>query len=412
MFLRPTPAATDPALPGSTRRQQISVRPAAREGARLPASTSRRSERPAPAGPGRSERAPMARPEPRPSPARPRPAMVVSPVSLTPEELRPGAPPKMPTLLGLGGVDGALERGAEGGPDEPAVPLVRARAAKAKSPALAALPGDGQHPGDVGPSVRLLADFALKLSLGPLSELWLPEVRRAAVALLLAAKQRHHAALAGVCIRLLELLPSELSGADAASPGPLEGNARERILHQVSRFSGLLPEWPAAAQDLAQEARRREGRIVRELLAAVDGLRRDQRARVEEHLRLDALEVMGVEALAAELSAPIERASELSRLLGARRRERSRRAPDLDNTAALRKAVDQLEQRALEFDSCDPEQKEVQRALRQKRREAMTHVQLLLAECGELEQLDLLVPLSTGERIERLRSWLDSERPS
>jgi hypothetical protein len=512
MYLRPTPATVDPAVPGSTRRQQISVRVSLKETTRITAPPAKRSavdpatpRRERPSEPGASS-------SPRPPGTRPKTAMVVSPVSLTPEELQlPLGRQKMPTLLGLGAAlraphsFGPASSDSSEGPgamlsDPPSAPSSEAQPAASSAVVSSEVlssdarasggtgpdpevddsieleasdldtsevdltgssltdqhvtepsdpnatngeagedsvrarrdsgietrgqwsspeePADVAVPDDLTPMAQLLADFALKLSLGPVSLAWVPEVRRSAEALLATGKQRHETALAAVSARLLELLPAAPREAEGELPfhdvathaeqAPLDGSAREGILHEVSRLAGLLPEWPAAAQDLAEEARRREARVLRELLSSVDGLKRDQRARLEEQSRLEELADMSSEALAEEFVAPIERAEEIGQLLAGYRRERRTRAPDLGNLLGLRLAIGELERRNDEFEDCDPEQKETQRVVRGNRRQAMTAVQLLLAERGELDQLDQLEPLSFGERVERLRQWLDA----
>ncbi|HTV19642.1 MAG TPA: hypothetical protein VMG12_13250, partial [Polyangiaceae bacterium] len=592
---------------------------------------------------------PLAASSPRPPASRPRTVMVVSPVSLTQEEVQPGARPKMPTLLGLGAAMDAppahsnglahqqrAQAGAEparqsdpvatksgvfpppksapaasdGGVSTattPRSPSRRAKAAAARSdrhdagswlatpaaPASAtpsspshAIPGlsvsghvtserrgfdalalqvDVDAPRDIVASVELLADFSLKLSLGPVSRQWVPDVRRSVEALLLTGKHRNETALVALSTRLLEVLPSsaapvepngtqtssaptksasedgrapdaaeaspatalpeanaspevgaspdasassaETSATEAStpdeptpaepnpaepqavagdvsapisspeagaaadahvteagstpaasalptdaaldesateppatadaiatdvvpvaalspvpvaalSPAPeaaaaappsvaLDGALRERILHEVSRLAGVLPEWPAPAQDLAEEARRRETQVMRQLLEQVDGLRRDQRARLEEQMRLEDLANMSPMAIAEEFDAPLERASELQRVLDAYRQERQTRAPDVGNAAGLCLALDALERQCSEFDDCDQEQKEAVRVLRAKRRQALSAVNLLLAERGELEWLEQLEPLAIGERVERLKQWLE-----
>jgi hypothetical protein len=523
MYLRPTPTVLDPALPGSTRRQQISVRSNGKETAgtmRGAGATSKRplserslserslserssersgierpgSERPIswrpispPEKPVRREPAsepgssPSSRPPP---PSRPRPAMVVSPVSLTPEELQEqcSSRPKMPTLVGLGTAVGtpplpevapkrAAQRSRGGvahaaGPESPTndpgaasslseedvlddwsvaegAPVSASGTTDAApldtviGDAIDALP-----PEDITPFVLALADFAIELSLGPLSRLWLPEVRRSAEALRLTAKHRGEAALRGVSERLLELLrvepavPStELEQVDsvaselaASEPGaserdvpetassetePFDGRRREQILHEVTRLAGLLAEWPAHAQDLTEEARRREMRIVRELLANFDGVKRDHRARAEEQMSLEQLAGMSAEALAEEFELSSERGDDLRLALEAYREQRRKRAPDPGHEGHSRRAVEELEASTLAFDTCDPEQKSEQRLRRDERRQAMARVNLLLAERGELEWLDALDALAFAERIERLKQWLESgERPT
>jgi hypothetical protein len=420
--------------------------------------------------------------------------MVVSPVSLTQEEVQPGARPKQPTLLGLGA---AMDKppphsdGAELGPSRPpgaadveerlaSGPSARSSGRRAKSarparssPAAAGHPTDTNYsaaadgvpaeptgfdalalhadvgtPGDIVSSVRLLADFALKLSLGPISRRWVPDVRRSVDALLQTGKHRNETALVALAARLLEVLSKPVREADAAvaaeaaavaEPGAvsnahldcesstaataaassggadagegtsLDGGLREHILHELSRLAGVLPEWPAPAQDLAEEARRRETRVLRELLAQVDGLRRDQRARLEEQMRLEDLSAMSPDAIADEFDAPLERAGELRQVLDAYRQERQTRAPDVGNTVGLGHALAELEQRCQAFDACDPEQKDSLRVLRAQRRQALSAVHLLLAERGELDWLEQLEPLAIGERVDRLKQWLDAD---
>ena len=48
------------------------------------------------------------------------------------------------------------------------------------------------------------------------------------------------------------------------------------------------------------------------------------------------------------------------------------------------------------------------RLSRQRRREAMMRINLLLVDRGELELVDRIEPCGASERIERLRDWLDS----
>jgi hypothetical protein len=404
--------------------------------------------------------------------------MVVSPVSLTPEELQEqsSSRPKMPTLVGLGTAVGtpplpevapvgevstrragnrAKSVGAHAAAPEPPArdPLAAsslseddvlddwsvaegalADAGGGRPDAATSEAVDGPPPEDITPFVLALANFALELSLGPLSRAWLPEVQRSAEALRLTANHRGEPALCGISERLLELLrvepalPStepagsviaseptsaEPTSAEPVVAEPFDGHRREQILHEVARLAGLLAEWPAHAQDLAEEARRRETRIVRELLANFDGIKRDHRARAEEMMRLEELAGMSAETLAEEFELPRERADELRLSLEAYRERQRGRAPEPGHEGRGKRALQELQASMLAFDSCDPEQKSEQRVLRDERRQAMTRVNLLLAERGELEWLDVLESLSFAERIERLEQWLESgERPT
>lgn len=458
--------------------------------------------------------------------------MVVSPVSLTTEEVQlpPGARQKQPTLLGLGAALGvpALSEYEDVDP-EPDELADGAAATRGSGSSAATPPASGQvppDPEDVGAAAQRLADFALKLSIGPVSRLWLPDVRSAVQVLHAIGKERKEPTLALVSSRLIELIASapapgtppsaaasgiepaavdpavgvepavgvdpaavdpaavvepavvepeasagssngssrseaspagsapiepreaaSHAGTDAALPGAsaalgatpsavsenpdapaltgsrlqvqiadvsgaevgsLEGELRERLLHEVARLAGLVPEWPPATQDLAEETRRRETRLVRELLESIDGLRRDHRARVAEQMRLEELAALEPAALAEEFETPIERAAELSQVIGGYRQRRRSSAPDVGNLRGIERALAELERAQEHFEASDPERKDTQRLARAVRRRAMTALWLELAERGELEQLELLEPLSVTERVERLRQWLEA----
>jgi len=452
--------------------------------------------------------------------------MVVSPVSLTPEEveLPPGARQKMPTLLGLGAalgvpalseyedvdpeldeLDGTADIAAALAADRAPVPSSRSSAlalgstgleSTASASSAGAVPEvDAPDAAEVDAAVRRLADFALKLSIGPLSRQWLPEVRIAVQVLQAVGKQRKEPTLSLVSGRLngligsasviaasvdgalstaerpIAALPSGTPALEAAAPEieppapepvsgeplppsprsletsaesgealpaeslqtpeeprggalvvasdvpsddawsaePLRGATREQMLYELTRLAGLLPEWPSVAQDLAEETRRRETRLVRALLESVDGLRRDHRARVAEQVRFEELAALAPEMLAEEFETPVERAAELSQVLAGYRVQRQSGAPDVGNVHGLERALAELERAQERFEDCDPERKDVQRAARAERRRAATGLCLELAERGELEQLDLLEPLSVAERIERMQQWLATE---
>ncbi len=117
---------------------------------------------------------------------------------------------------------------------------------------------------------------------------------------------------------------------------------------------------------------------------------------------------MSSEAIAEEFDAPLERAGEVRRLLDSYRLERQTRAPDVGNAIGLGVALDELERLCQGFDDCDPERKDALRVLRAERRRALSAVNLLLAERGELDWLEQLEPLAIGERVERLKQWLHS----
>jgi hypothetical protein len=177
----------------------------------------------------------------------------------------------------------------------------------------------------------------------------------------------------------------------------------------LSELPALLPEWPEPVRNLARETRRREQALVRELLAVVDGLNPERRARLTRQMRLEQLISATPETLARAFEAPLERARELSRTLSSYRMERQTQPPDIGNWTGLAHALDELSRTASEFDDCDEEERKEQRLARQRRRQASARVDLLLAERGELDLLETLEPCCVSERIERLRTWLASE---
>jgi hypothetical protein len=298
MYLRPTPMRIDPSVPGSTRRPQIALRPTTGKESAIgrgphPQTTSNPASAPAQAS-YRALEPPSPEVRSTKTPAtgiHPKPAMVVSPVSLTAEELElaAGSRPKMQTLLGLG----------------------------------------------MGFGVEVPADYA----------------------------------------------------------GPNEA----------------FPTAHARSRPMATAANER--RIMRELFAALDGLLPAQRRRLEREMTLEKLALATPEELSRELETPIERARALSELVVSYFRERQTRAAT-DSLQSLSGALDELEQRSRELDEHDEDQDAEQRLARVRRRAALTRVNLLLAERGELDLLEVLEPCAIAERVERLREWLSSDARS
>jgi hypothetical protein len=295
---------------------------------------------------------------------------VVSPVSLTEEELQlqDGARPKALTLTGLGAVRAAP------------VPL------------------GVRRPDGLEGAVKLLADFALKLALGSVSGLWMPDVRQATATLEAAARRREQAALTAALSRLQGSL--EVSAPDGA--------ARITILEALHALPELVAEWPESAADLTRATRVRGQRILHELFSILDGLPSELRTRLERQMTLEELSGCSPEALANALDTPLERAQELGEIVAAYTLERQAEPPDTGNLRGLARALDELIQRCREFDERDGEPGNRLRLARQRRREALMRINLLLIERGELELVDNLEPCEASERIERLRDWLDS----
>ena len=151
-----------------------------------------------------------------------------------------------------------------------------------------------------------------------------------------------------------------------------------------------------------------ERRIIRELFAALDGLLPAPRRRLEREMTLETLARATPDVLSRELVAPIERAQALSELVASYVRERQTRAAT-DSLESLSHALSELEQRSRELDEHDEDQDAEQRLARVRRRTALTRVNLLLAERGELDLLDVLEPCAIAERVERLREWMSSD---
>jgi hypothetical protein len=196
--------------------------------------------------------------------------------------------------------------------------------------------------------------------------------------------------------------------------------SREQVSQLITELARSLPGWPAWASDVASEARRRERRILHELLLARDGLQAPTRERLEQEMSLERLRLAVPEELAAAFDFSVERARQLSEDVRAYASERQARLPDVSGfvarksggsrvlpgrSSALWEAIADLEQHAQAFVDCDEDQRSELRVARARRRDALRRVNLLLAENGEFELLEKLVPCAVTERILRLRSW-------
>jgi hypothetical protein len=268
--------------------------------------------------------------------------------------------------------------------------------------------------GDLDASLHLLAEFAVRVAIGPLAPAWIPEVQRAA----------------GLLRSAPPVSQDPTSLALLSSLGSLvEIGSREQVLQSTSELPRSLLEWPAWASDLASEAQRRERRILHELLLARDGLKARERERLEQEMSLERLRVAGPEELAAAFDISVDRARQLTEDVAAYASEREARPPEVSSSAprqsgasraspgpssAVWGAVADLEQHSRAFADCDEDQRSDLRLARARRRNALSRVNLLLAENGEIELLEMLVPCAVTERIRRLRSWfgVDTEGAS
>lgn len=321
--------------------------------------------------------------------ARVRSPLIVSATSLTVEELlAPTGRAPLPTLNGGFAPDGspapnhsAWARTGLG----PALTASFPSSADASADAEAEPVWDG-----VSGAIELLVDLGFRLALGPISEEWLQAGARAAHTLELSARRGWE--------------PHLLASFEALAKLLAEG-ARSRALPIVWRLSDSVPDWPAPARNLRETARRRERRLMSEILLGVDGLRERARSSFVREKTLAQLVAATPEQLAEDLATPVERAREIVRLVASYEAERRSRPVDLGHRTALRYALLALEQRQLEFEACD----EDPHAARQLRRQALARVNLVLAERGDLELLDELEPLAVAERLERLRPLIGSD---
>jgi hypothetical protein len=317
-------------------------------------------------------------------PARVRSPLIVSATSLTVDELlAPTGRAPLPTLNGGfilpdGSTAHSASTRARTGLGPPAVPPVAPFAEIARE-----IVSDA-----VRDAIELLVDLGFRLALGPISEDWLQAGARAAHTLELAARRGWEPHL----LASFEVLAKLLA----------EG-ARSRALPVVWRLSDSVPDWPPAARNLRETARRRERRLLSEILSGVDGLRERARTGFIREQTLAHLVAATPEQLAEQLLTPVERARELAQLVSAYEAERRSRPIDLGHRLALQHAALALEQRQRDFEACDEDPHEA----RQLRRQALLRLNLVLAERGDLELLDELEPLAVSERVERLRLLLD-----
>lgn len=431
--LRSSPAHVEPTVAAGVRRASAGV---AAPTVRLPdldvAALARAGRAPGSERsiPRRSDVAPRSTPTPRPppfDPSQPRSVVVVTPNSLTPEQLAvPPSGRRMPTLLGLGAAldasrEAAVEhmrraaerkakaKAAREGASEPqgagdaadAVTPSSAADVAARESSAATLDGGAAEPvatSDARGAVpsrderiaaaELLADYTFRLSFGPVTAAWTAAAREATATLLCAASAEQQSSLATQLERLLPVI---------------ERGSRERVLSIAWRLGPAVPDWPVTARDVRDSARRREQRIVTELCSAFDGLRLSARTRLVQTRTLEQLVELAPEGLAEELGCPIERAVELRQHCDRYAAERRARGLDVGHRAAIANALSELERACLDFEALDEEQTEERRAVRQRRRDAQTRVNLLLAERGELELLDALEPLTYARRAELLR---------
>jgi hypothetical protein len=248
--------------------------------------------------------------------------------------------------------------------------------------------------------LKLLADFAVQLALGPVSGLWLMEAKPAVAVLKSAAAERELKDL----VAALERLEPALATAPSRR---IEGDARQDLLGKLQ----LLERWLPTAKDLATEKNGRERLILDQLIAQISGLHPSSRRRLEDrgYASLDRLRKTSAEVLVQELELSHQHAEGLLAAFHSYYDERGERPPVAGRglERCVNDALTALERSAVEFEqACDGDDSERKRLARKQRAHAIASVNLLLAELGENELLDQMVRCSVQERVERLRQWL------
>lgn len=247
--------------------------------------------------------------------------------------------------------------------------------------------------------LKLLADFVVQLSLGPVSGLWLMEVKPAIAVLRSAAAGQ---GLGELSSALEQLEPIVL----AAPAQRIDGESRSRLLAKLEPLERWLP-----TKDLATEKSGRERLILDQLIAQISGLHPSSRRRLEDRgfASLERLRAASAELLVQEIDLSPQHAEGLLAAFQSYYEERAERPPALGRglERCMSDALGALERSAVEFDlACDTGDSERKRNARRQRAHAIAHTNLLLAELGESELIDQMVRCSVQERVERLRQWL------
>jgi hypothetical protein len=250
--------------------------------------------------------------------------------------------------------------------------------------------------------LKLLADFAVQLSLGPVSGLWLMEAKPAVAVLKSAAAELAQKDIVAAIERLEPALAT-------APSRRIEGEARKELLDKLRELEPWLP----TAKDIASEKTGRERLILDQLIAQISGLHPSSRRRLEDrgYASLDRLRATSPDVLVQELDLSQQHAEGLLAAFNSYYDERIERPPVLGRglERCMSDAVTALERSAHEFaQACDGDDSERKRMARKQRAQAIANLNLLLAELGENELLDQMVRCSVQERVERLRQWLDT----
>jgi hypothetical protein len=247
--------------------------------------------------------------------------------------------------------------------------------------------------------LKLLADFAVQLALGPVSGLWLMEAKPAVAVLRGAAAAQG----IGELLSALEELEPALLEAPAQR---IDGERRSALLARLKPLERWLP-----SRDIATETTGRERLILDQLIAQISGLHPSSRRRLEDRgfASLERLRAASAEVLVREIELSPQHAEGLLAAFQSYYAERAERPPALGRglERCMSDALGALERSALEYDQAyDTGDSERKRNARKQRAQAIANLNLLLAELGESELIDQMVRCSVQERVERLRQWL------
>jgi cytoskeletal protein CcmA (bactofilin family) len=208
-------------------------------------------------------------------------------------------------------------------------------------------PSNAALPEERGAVLPIPGEDALRAWLGPASSAWAVEMQRAAALLQGAATGQRNPGSAALLSRLSRLV---------------QDGSREELLRVIS-------EQPLSS--------------LGQLFASLDGLKSLQRPRLERERALEQPGLASAETMAESFETPISRARELVAVAAANAAERQTWLPELGQGTALRRALSDLEHIDREFEACDPEQPRELHAARERWRDAVMRVSLLLSETGE-----------------------------
>jgi hypothetical protein len=267
--------------------------------------------------------------------------------------------------------------------------------------------GERAHAPAHAPAVELprtelefLGEFALQLALGPLSALWVREAKPALMAV------RNAGAHAGNPALTLAL--ETLERAFAEPPNTRIDDAyRQTVLNGLL----LLEPWLPTPRDVMQAKALRERLIIEELLAHTLGVTAVARQRLKDkgYANLDRLAEVDARVLAEQAELTPEQAQNLLSAFSDYVKAHAERAPLAGRTytQSINDALLRLESSAAAFDyTCNGDDAREKRTARRRRQQAITAMNLLLAELGEAELLGELARCSVDERLELLREWI------